>query len=56
MQRVEKTDTIYRDREVITEHPPERYIPTWAWYSLGICIALIALLIIRIILRLTSIK
>ena len=45
------SDTIYKDKEVIIHEPPERYIPPWAWWSLGICIALAVLTIARIILR-----
>lgn len=44
-------DTVYKDKEVIIHEPPERYIPPWAWWSLGICIALAILTIARIILR-----
>jgi len=37
---VQVTDTLYKDKEVIVQLPPERYIPPWAWWTLGICIAM----------------
>ncbi len=48
---VQVTDTLYKDKEVIVQLPPERYIPPWAWWSLGICIAMAVLIVARIILR-----
>jgi len=45
------SDTLYKDKEVIVQLPPERYIPPWAWWSLGICIVIAVLIVARIILR-----
>ncbi len=48
---VQVADTVYKDKEVIVQLPPERYIPPWAWWTLGICIAIVVLVVARIILR-----
>ena len=44
-------DTVYQNREVVRQLPPERYIPPWAWWSLGFSIVVVILVIARIILR-----
>lgn len=46
-----KTDTLYRDKEIIKQLPPERYIPPWAWWTLGFSILMALLTVARIILR-----
>lgn len=43
-------DTIYRDREQVIVQT-EKVIPRWAWYSLIACIALVAGIVIRIIIK-----
>lgn len=48
---VQVTDTLYKDKEVIVQLPPEKYVPPWAWWSLGICIVIAVLIVARIILR-----
>lgn len=45
-QNVFKTDTIYKDKEVVIEHPPEKYVPPFYKWCAGILISLIIVIII----------
>ena len=45
---VATTDTFYRDREVLVQLPPERYIPWLYRVALYVCIALVLYIITRI--------
>ena len=49
---VTTTDTIYRDKQIITQLPPERYIPPIYKAALYICIALALYILARILARL----
>lgn len=49
---VTTTDTLYRDREVITQLPPERYIPPIYKAALYVCIGLVLYILARILARL----
>ena len=48
---VATTDTLYRDREVLVQLPPERYIPWLYRVALYVCIALVLYIITRICVR-----
>ena len=48
---VATTDTLYRDREVVVQLPPERYVPWLYRVALYVCIALVLLIVIRICVR-----
>ena len=48
---VATTDTLYRDREVLVQLPPERYVPWLYRVALYVCIALVLLIVIRICVR-----
>ena len=48
---VATTDTFYRDREVLVQLPPERYIPWLYRVALYVCIALVLYIITRICVR-----
>ena len=45
------TDTVYKDKEVLVQLPPERYVPWLYRVALYVCIALALLIIIRICVR-----
>ena len=45
---VATTDTFYRDREVLVQLPPERYVPWLYRVALYVCIALVLYIITRI--------
>lgn len=47
----DKEHIVYKDKEVLVQLPPERYIPSWAWYSLGASILFFILFLIRIFIR-----
>lgn len=44
-------DTVYRDKEVVIEHPPEKYVPDFYKWCAGILICLIILLVGYIVAR-----
>jgi hypothetical protein len=48
---VATTDTVYKDKEVLVQLPPERYIPWLYRVALYVCIALVLLIVIRICVR-----
>jgi hypothetical protein len=48
---VATTDTVYKDKEVLVQLPPERYVPWLYRVALYVCIALVLLIIIRICVR-----
>ena len=48
---VATTDTLYRDREVLVQLPPERYVPWLYRVALYVCIALVLYIITRICVR-----
>ena len=48
---VATTDTLYRDREVVVQLPPERYVPWFYRVALYVCIALVLYIITRICVR-----
>ena len=45
---VATTDTVYKDKEVLVQLPPERYVPWLYRVALYVCIALVLLIVIRI--------
>ncbi len=47
----DKEHIVYKDKEVLVQLPPERYIPSWAWYSLGASILFFILFLLRIFIR-----
>ncbi len=48
---VATTDTVYKDKEVLVQLPPERYVPWLYRVALYVCIALVLLIVIRICVR-----
>lgn len=46
-------DTIYRDREQVIVQT-EKVTPRWAWYCLIACIALVAGIVVRIIIKIKT--
>ena len=46
-----KTDTIYQDKEIIIHSPPEKYIPSFYRWCTGVFIISVILLICYIVLR-----
>ena len=48
---VATTDTVYKDKEVLVQLPPERYVPWLYRVALYVCIALVLYIIIRICVR-----
>ncbi len=48
---VATTDTLYRDREVVVQLPPERYVPWLYRVALYVCIVLVLYIITRICVR-----
>ena len=45
------TDTVYKDKVVTVQLPPERYVPWLYRVALYVCIALVLLIVIRICVR-----
>ena len=48
---VATTDTLYRDREVVVQLPPERYVPWLYRVAMYVCIAVVLYIITRICVR-----
>ena len=48
---VATTDTVYKNKEVLVQLPPERYVPWLYRVALYVCIALVLLIVIRICVR-----
>ena len=48
---VVKTDTVYQDREVVVQLPPERYVPAFYKYGTIAGVLAVLLLILRIVWR-----
>ena len=47
----DKEHIVYKDKEVLVQLPPERYIPSWAWYSLGASILFFILFLLIIYIK-----
>ena len=45
------TDTVYKDKVVTVQLPPERYVPWLYRVALYVCIALVLIIVIRICVR-----
>ena len=45
-----KADSTNRAKETITQLPPEKIIPAWAWWTLGLSVLCIILIVIRAVL------
>ena len=52
---VATTDTVYKDKEVLVQLPPERYVPWLYRVALYVCIALVLIIVIRICVRRISV-
>ena len=48
---INKTDTIYQDKEIVIHSPPEKYIPSFYRWCTGVFIISVILLICYIIIR-----
>ena len=44
-------DTIFLDKEVVVEHPPEKYVPAFYKWCAGILIVGVILLVLYVVLR-----
>ena len=49
------TDTVYKDKVVTVQLPPERYVPWLYRVALYVCIALVLIIVIRICVRRISV-
>jgi hypothetical protein len=48
---VQRTDTIYQDKEVVVTMPPEKYVPSFYKWCTGLFIGLIILLLLYVAAR-----